>query len=213
MGQMRQLIWYFDFISPFAYLQWRELDGLPGGPPELCPVLFAGLLGHWGQLGPAEIPAKRRFTYRHALWRARERGVPMRFPPAHPFTPLPALRLALALGATHEVVGAIFDFIWRDGRDPEGDWDALSAAVGLDPADARRRAGDEEVKAALRRNTEQAAAAGVFGVPTLQAGDELFWGDDATAMARAWLVDAAGFEDAEMRRVSQLPEAVQRPRR
>ena len=122
------------------------------------------------------------------------------------------MRLALALGQSYEVVGIIFDFIWRDGRDPEGDWDALSGAVGLDPADARRRIADAAVKAALRRNTEQAIATGVFGVPTLQAGDELFWGDDATMMAHAWLADEASFEDAQMRRVSQLPAAVQRPR-
>ncbi len=205
--------WYFDFISPFAWLQFGRLDTLPGAAPRLKPVLFAGLLEHWGQLGPAEIPAKRSFTYRHVLWRARVEGVPLRFPPAHPFNPLPALRLAVACNAERAAVGAIFGFIWRDGRDPDAEWPDLCRAVGLDPDDATARIGDAAVKRALRANTEEAVAAGVFGVPTLVADGTLFWGADATAMAAAWLADRSAFEDAEMRRVSTLPAAVQRPRR
>ena len=204
--------WYFDFISPFAYLQFQRLRELPR-PPRLRPVLFAGLLGHWGQLGPAEIPAKRRFTYRHVLWQARRQGVALRFPPAHPFHPLSALRLAIALDARPEPVGAIFDFIWRDGRDPDAGFDDLCARAGLSPAAARARVGEPAVKDALRRNTDDAVAAGVFGVPTLVAHGELFWGVDATDMALAWLCEPAAFEDAEMARASTLPAAVERTRR
>jgi 2-hydroxychromene-2-carboxylate isomerase len=202
--------WYFDFISPFAYLQFQHLDGLPGGVPRLQPVLFAGLLQHWGQLGPAEIPAKRRFTYRYVVWRARREGIALRFPPAHPFQPLAPLRLALALGAEPRTVGTIFDFVWREGRDPVADWDALCARLELAPDEALALVADPDHKAALRRNTAGAVEAGVFGVPTLVVDGELFWGADATDMARAWLSDRAAFEDAEMRRASDLPAAVQR---
>ena len=55
--------WYFDFISPFAYLQLGRFDELPGDVSvTLKPVLFAGLLKHRGQLGPAVIPPKRTFV-------------------------------------------------------------------------------------------------------------------------------------------------------
>jgi len=204
--------WYFDFISPFAYLQFQRLGELPRAP-RLRPVLFAGLLGHWGQLGPAEIPPKRRFTYRHVLWLARARGVALRFPPAHPFHPLAALRLALALDAAPRAVGTIFDFIWRDGHDPDAGWDALCARLGLAPDAARARVGEPAVKAGLRSNTEQAVAAGVFGVPTLVADGELFWGVDATDMALAWLRDPGAFEDEEMTRAGSIPAEAERPRR
>jgi len=204
--------WYFDFVSPFAYLQFGRLGELPGAPPRLRPVLFAGLLGHWGQLGPAEIPAKRRFTYRHALWRARAAGVPMKFPPAHPFNPLGALRLALACDARHDAVAAIFRCIWSDGLDPEARWDVLSASVGLDAEVARARVASSAVKEALHANTRDAIEAGVFGVPTLAVNGNLFWGADATEMAAAYLADPVAFEDEEMQRISALPVAARRAR-
>ena len=112
--------WFFDFVSPFAYFQCERLDRLPPGTTvEYRPILFAGLLKHWGHRGPAEIPAKRRFTYRQALWIARREGIPFRVPPAHPFNPLGALRLAIALGNEPAVVQSIFRFIWADGHRPD----------------------------------------------------------------------------------------------
>src|ERR1700693_6453432 len=96
---MKSAEWYFDFISPFSYLQIVAFDRFP---PEvnltLRPVLLAGLLNHWGHKGPAEIPEKRRFTYRFVQWLAERQGGPMKFPPVHPFNPIKALRLAIAAG-------------------------------------------------------------------------------------------------------------------
>src|SRR5689334_10438458 len=81
--------WYFDFISPFAYLQSEQLERLhPYVQIRYRPVLFAGLLKHWGQKGPAEIVPKRQFTFEFALWQAAKLGIPFKMPPAHPFNPL-----------------------------------------------------------------------------------------------------------------------------
>jgi 2-hydroxychromene-2-carboxylate isomerase len=204
--------WFFDFISPFAYLQLQRLGELPVAGLQLRPVLFAGLLRHWGQLGPAELPTKRSFTYRHTLWQARSAGVAMRFPPAHPFNPLSALRLAIACGVTREAVQTIFSFIWRDGRDPDGEWAHLCQALGLDAEEARARIAQPQVKEQLKADTDAAIASGVFGVPTLVLDGQLFWGADATDMALDWLEDPRRFEDAEMRRMWDIPAAVQRPR-
>src|SRR6266513_5445760 len=95
--------WYFDFVSPYSYIALHRLGEL-SHPVIYKPVLFAGLLNHWGQKGPAEIPAKRRWTYRWCTWWAKELGVPFRFPAAHPFNPLQHLRLALASGSRPEAV-------------------------------------------------------------------------------------------------------------
>jgi 2-hydroxychromene-2-carboxylate isomerase len=203
--------WYFDFVSPFAYLQWRLIRR---DRPELQlvpkPVLLAGLLRHAGQLGPAEIPSKRRSTYRHVQWLAHEYGVPMRFPPAHPFNPLPALRLSLAAMDRVVAVDAIFAHLWEQGL--AGDTaDALApvgARIGI--ADVATAISADAVKLELAQNGEKAIALGVFGVPTLEVGGQLFWGNDATGMALAYLRDGTLFDAPEMRRLDDLPIAAQR---
>jgi len=61
------------------------------------------------------------------------------------------------------------------------------------------------VKQRLRDNTLWASSQGVFGVPTLVIGEELFWGHDAVDMALDYLARPQGFADAEMRRGESLP--------
>jgi 2-hydroxychromene-2-carboxylate isomerase len=166
-------------------------------------VLLAAILAARGQKGPAEIPGKREFTYRHALWQARRAGMPLHFPPAHPFNPVAALRTCIASGSTLEAVDEVLGWIWRDGRSGDS-VEALApllARLGLDETAVT----SEPVKQALRDNTDAALAAGVFGVPTLQVGDALFWGNDAHDFALAALADPALLDDAEMARVATLP--------
>jgi len=203
--------WYFDFISPYSYLQLERMPQWPAGITLVPkPILFAGLLNHWGQKGPAEITAKRVFTYRQAQWIADRAGVPFRFPPRHPFNPVNTLRLAIALGCGMDSIRAIFRYIWAEGGEvdtPEG-WRSLAERLGVSDADARVAAA--EVKAKLRANGEEAIAACVFGVPSLVVDGFVFWGQDATAMALDYLTHPAHFDTAEMRRVAALPVGVSR---
>ena len=134
---MTRVTWYFDFISPYAYLSLHTLDALPGSVViEYRPVLFAGLLKHWGQKGPAEIPPKRVWTYRECVWLAQRQHVPFRLPAAHPFNSLPYLRLALAAGATREAIRTIFDALWTTGVNPATPSviAGLADTLGVDPA-------------------------------------------------------------------------------
>ena len=99
---MRQAIWYFDFISPYAYLQFHQMDRLPGDLEVVIVPPVRRLLNHWGQLGPAEIPAKKRHTFLLTRWRAQKQGLAFKAPPRHPFNPLTVLRMAIAKGADRE---------------------------------------------------------------------------------------------------------------
>jgi len=204
-----RLTWYFDYISPFSYLQLTTHPGLfRRDDVSLKPVVFGGILAHWSHKGPAELPTKRTFSYRYVLFRARELGVALRFPPAHPFNPLRALRLTVGLGCGIEVVQTIFDFVWKEGRSLDGEWARLCDRLGVSDADVLCDA--PETKAQLRANGEAASAAGIFGVPTFAVDGELFWGVDATPMLLAYLEDPALFDDPEMQRVTHLPAAIQR---
>lgn len=204
--------WYFDFVSPFAYLQWRRLQRLPLAGLIHRPVLFAGLLNQLGHKGPAEIPAKRIFTYRQVVWRAERDGIPLRFPPAHPFNPLPALRLCVAAGTTVEAIDTVFRHIWEEGNaveDADG-IEALARRLGL--SGAASALADEDVQRALRDNFARALEHQVFGVPTIACDGQLFWGDDATDMFIDYLRDPAIFQSERMLRVARLPIGTARPR-
>jgi 2-hydroxychromene-2-carboxylate isomerase len=199
-----QLVWYFDFISPYSYLQFEAYPELMQ-TARLRPLLFAGLLNHWGGKGPAEIPAKRLQTYRYTCWQAGQLGIAMIYPPAHPFNSIHVLRLALALECRYEAVKAIFEFIWKEGRPAADEWPALVARLGLTVAAADTMIAAQRVKDALAANGRQAIDRGVYGVPTFDTGKELFWGLDATGMLLDYIEDPGVFDEPEMRRIANLP--------
>lgn len=207
-----KISWVFDLISPYAYLGLTQLSQLPPGiEVELVPALFGVVLNHHGQVGPAEIDSKRRFTYRFVVWRARRMGVPFKMPPSHPFNCLNAMRLVVAGGSTLKAVSTAFDFVFGQGRDVADPavLAELAQALGLPDAHV---GGRPEVKKALRDSTDWAIQRGVFGVPTYVVGSELFWGQDAFEMLIDYLRDPQSFDDEEMRRVDSLPVGVTRSR-
>src|SRR5437588_831427 len=179
---------------------------------ECVPVLLAGLLKHFGQAGPAEIPSKRRFTYRFVIWRARSMGIPMRMPPAHPFNPLSALRLIIAAGGDRRAAGTVLDAVFRDGRDVSDPAVIADLAPLLGVTNPQAAIADPAVKERLRANTDWAISRGIFGVPTLVIGEELFWGHDAVDMALEYLNRPEAFADPEMRAADVLPVGVTRER-
>lgn len=205
------VVLYFDVISPFVYLLDNALrrEPLPVAI-ERRPVLFAALLDAHGHKGPAEIPAKRTFTYRHCAWLAQSLGVPFRMPAVHPFNPLRYLRLIVALGATGPVVSTVVDALFATGDDPDdaATFEALAARLGV--ADAGRIAA-APVKEALRANTDAAIAAGVFGVPTFLVEGELFWGFDALPMLRAFLAANRRWPSPDIAAAGSVPMGTVRP--
>lgn len=188
---MKRIDFYLDFISPYAYLAFERLpQALAGLSYEVVyrPVLFAGLLKHHGQLGPAEIAGKREWTYRQVAWLAQAQGTEFRMPAAHPFNPLGLLRLALACSndgtPNRYQCETIFRHVWCSGAAADDVLRLAELKAQLGPA--RDPAGDE-VKQELKAATEAAIAAGLFGVPSMVVDDKLFWGLDALPMLRAYL--------------------------
>jgi 2-hydroxychromene-2-carboxylate isomerase len=188
---MKHITFHLDFISPYAYLAFEKLpEALKGLSYQVDyrPVLFAGMLKHHGQLGPAEIGPKREWTYRQVLWHAHANGIDLQMPAAHPFNPLALLRLALACGEqgliNRFVAETVFRHVWCGGADAVDPQRIEQLRQQLDP---KRDPASEDVKAELKANTDAAIAAGVFGVPAMCVDDKLFWGFDALPMLRAYL--------------------------
>jgi 2-hydroxychromene-2-carboxylate isomerase len=135
----------------------------------------------------------------------------LRFPPAHPFNPLPALRLALAAENRMLAIDMIFRHIWEHGLAADS-VEALQPLAGpLVIADIATAIASDTVKRELAGNGEQAIALQIFGVPTLVIDQHLFWGNDSTGMALRYLQDPGLFDESEMARISRLPMAIQRP--
>lgn len=204
---MKQITFYLDFISPYAYLAFRRLpEALEGLSYEVRyqPVLLAGLLSHFGQKGPAEIEPKRAWTFRHVAWLAHQHGVPLQVPAVHPFNPLALLRLALAAakpGATPNrwVCEQIFRHVW-DGQGADANTPQRLAALTARVADSMQQRGGvladpqgDPVKQALKAATAKAVDLGVFGVPHFELDGRLYFGLEALPLMAAALRGDAWF--------------------
>ena len=213
---LRTIPFYFDFISPYAYLAWTQLPKLAEELHvrfEPVPILFAALLNHHGQKGPAEIPPKKLYVFKDTLRRAARLGIPLTAPPSHPFNPLPALRLAsvpMDEAARHRLIDGLFQRTWAEGSgvdDPEKLIPFANAHGISDPVAAVT---SPEVKLALRTQTDRALKDGVFGVPTMVVDGELFWGADSLPHLADFLRGIDPVDPDQMHRWAQITSSAER---
>lgn len=184
--QVTKLHFYFDYISPYAFFAWVKLKKFLVEYPltlEIHPILFAGLLEHYGQLGPAEIQEKRIFTAKDTFRYAARKGIPFTGPKVHPFNAVTALRISQKEVCGEDqakVVDLLFSAAWsqrKDLSDPS-DIKVILEEAGFPAADWLDQCQKEEVKNSLKTQGKDAIAQGVFGVPSMGLGTEVFWGKD-----------------------------------
>jgi 2-hydroxychromene-2-carboxylate isomerase len=214
---MRHITFYFDVISPYAHLAFEKLPEVLSGlsySVRYQPVLLGAVLGHHGQLGPAEITPKRAWTYRHVAWLAQEQGVALQMPASHPFNPLALLRLAAASSPTGQsnryVTERLFHHVWHGGADAADPLRLQDLVQELAPA---RDPNSDEVKAQLKAATDGAIARGLFGVPSMEVDGKWFWGFDALPMLRDYLRADAWFDGPDWDAATGIPVGVSRTRR
>ena len=211
---MKHLTFYVDVISPYAFLAFEARpEFLTGHSHSVTykPVLFAALLKHHGQLGPAEIAGKREWTYRQVQWLAQRQNTPLQMTATHPFNPLGLLRLAVAcatpgdaghLSPNRYVCETVLRHVWQGGADAADVARLAELTMLLAPA---RAPDSDAVKAALKSNCDEAIAHGVFGVPTIEVDGKLFWGLDAQPMLRDYLSGEAWFQTDAWAQAAQVP--------
>jgi 2-hydroxychromene-2-carboxylate isomerase len=212
---MKHISFYFDFISPYAWLAFQALPQALQGISHTVtykPVLFGAMLKHHGQLGPAEIPSKRDWTYRQVQWLAHTQGIALQMPATHPFNPLGLLRLAVASQVSglpnRYVTETIFKQVWCTGQDAA---DAQALAALTAQIAPNRDPQSPEVKQQLQAWTEEAIALDLFGVPSVVVDGKVFWGQDALPMLRAYLTGDDWFSGPAWHGVREIPVGVRRP--
>lgn len=214
---MKHITFYFDVISPYAYLAFEHLpEALKGLSYSISyrPVLFAAMLKHHGQLGPAEIAPKRDWTYRQALWHAHSKGIEMKMPASHPFNPLPLLRLASACGTPADLASinryvceTILRYVWQGGAEAADEERLAALTAQLAP---QQHLSADDAKAQLKKNTDEAIALNLFGVPAMEVDGKIFWGFDALPMLREYLQGNAWFDGEGWNSVSNIAVGITR---
>jgi 2-hydroxychromene-2-carboxylate isomerase len=190
------LPFFFDYSSPYAYLAATQVEALAartGVTVDYRPLLLGGLFKAIGtpNVPLFEMPEPKRIYNGEELVRwAKRWGVAFRFSSHFPMNTVNALRLTLAAPATSraELIARIFRAMWVEDRDISSldTLRELADPLGLAPLVATLS--DPALKAGLFAATEEARAQGVFGVPTLVVGGELYWGQDSLADVEAALL-------------------------
>jgi 2-hydroxychromene-2-carboxylate isomerase len=179
---------YFDLGSPASYLAWTQLPTLcarNGATLVYRPMLLGGVFQATGNASPAMVPAKGRYMFTDLGRYARRYGVPFGMPPGFPVNTLTLMRGVIGMqlrspGQFDALVGALFRGLWEQKRNlsDAATLDETLSQAGFDPTAFHALAADGEVKAELKRVTEEAVARGVFGAPTVFVEGEMFFGQD-----------------------------------
>jgi 2-hydroxychromene-2-carboxylate isomerase len=177
--------WYFDFASPFAYLQLGKVQEWRSRLPVTPVPVLARVLSR--DTGDREAAAVGDSVEGFVRWRAKSLGVSLNFPPSYPFNSVAALRLCVAAANNWSAIDAIFAHIWRDGRAGTTPEELKPVAAKLGVNSVGTTGGAFDTGATVRSNTEAARALGVASVPTVRAGSRLFHGVNAASEFDDWL--------------------------
>jgi 2-hydroxychromene-2-carboxylate isomerase len=191
-----RLRFWFEFASTYSYLSAARIERLAaaaGITLEWKPFLLGPIFASQGWSdSPFNIyAAKGRYMWRDMERLCSKYGLPFRMPSKFPRSSVLAARVACLARSEPwcpEFVRAVFHANFAEDRyisDPVVITEILDA-LGQDGREVVSRAGAPEHKGDLRRQTEEAAALGIFGAPAFTAGAELFWGNDRLEDAIAW---------------------------
>ena len=198
MSDAHTVEFFFDVGSPATYLAWTQLPGLCAAAGTTLvhrPMLVGAVFKATGNASPITIPAKGRWVIEDLSRHARRYGVPLALNPHFPVNTL--LPMRVVTGAQRErpaefdaLVGIVFRAMWVEKRNI-GDPSVLGGvlvAAGLDAEALLALAERQDVKDALKANTEEAIRRGAFGAPTMFVGDEMYFGQDRLDFVREALV-------------------------
>jgi 2-hydroxychromene-2-carboxylate isomerase len=191
------ITFYFDFSSPYSYLAAEKIDALAeryGRQVRWRPVLLGIIFQHWGTVPLVKQPAQETYAPHDMARSARFMDIPFRFPSRFPLPTQQAARAFYWLQDHDDVEArrfarAVFHAFYVDDRDISAPTTVLDIAVGMgvDRTTLAAALASNELKERLKRETDAAIAAGVFGAPWIVVDGEAFWGADRLPQIEKWL--------------------------
>ena len=199
-----QVPFYYDYACPWAYLgscrvepYFRDL----GVEIDFRPVILAKLKEPTAGKGP-ELGERKKLNYaadvRHWAEMVGAEISPdaIKLLKTDPRLLLRAALVAKEQGRFREFHYPAYRARWAEARDISQTEvvHGLLEGAGLDADAALARARSDEVGERLQADTQDAIERGVFGVPAIFVGDEMFWGNDRFELVRFYLQKQAGAE-------------------
>lgn len=185
----KQIEFFFDYVSPYSHVgnaAVKQMVARSGAKLIYRPMFLGGVMQATGNRPPGTVEAKAKYMGQDLPRCVNRYGLVLKMNPHFPMNTRKLLRATIGLADTPDeqtrFIDACFELCWAldDPIDPsdEAQLAAPLAARGFDLEDVLARATDEANTAALRANTDEAVARGVFGSPTFFVGDAMFFGHD-----------------------------------
>jgi len=191
----RTVEFFFDFVSPYSYLAYSQLDSLQADI-SLRPMHVLSVMKAVGNT-PTTVTcaAKGRYAGADLARWARRYGVEVKRPDMRAMNNAACARAVLAAPSSEiarQITTALFNACWRDGQTLTTTAEVLCVleAAGIETASLAGQIDAPEPLERLEKNNQEAADRGVFGAPSFLLGDSLFFGNDRLDFVREHLAGA-----------------------
>ena len=177
---------YFDFISPYAFIAHHKIIKLENNYKfkiNYSPILLGGLHNLHEIKAPAFIPSKAKFMIRDCKMVAEKNKIKFKF---NSYFPIRSLNLMRGVLVAEEdnfksyYIDSIFNAIWQDGLNMNDEIiiQKVLKNLNINPKTFLLRVTSSSIKDSLRKKTSEAFEKSIFGAPTFVSNNKIFWGQD-----------------------------------
>ncbi|NYT59672.1 2-hydroxychromene-2-carboxylate isomerase [Alcaligenaceae bacterium] len=192
---------YFEFSSPYGYFASTQIESLAAEfNRQVCwrPILLGPMFQATGSAPLVDIPVKGQYAVHDIERTARLFNIPYRHPEPFPIGTVSAARAVLYVQQQDSALATrlakrLYHAYFAEGQNIGKTEVVLAVAgqAGLPVAELEAGIAQDDIKALLKQQVNDAMARGVFGSPFMIVDGESFWGFDRFDHIRRWLQQQA----------------------
>ena len=181
----KSIDFYFDFISPYAYLAHKRIaniEKLEKIKFVYKPILLGGLHNMRNITPAAHIKAKNKFTINDCQLVAKKFNINFKFNDKFPINSLHLMRGVLIVDEVikKKYIENFFDAYWSLNLDLSSNkiTEKILKELNIDCENFFKKINEQKIKDSLKKLTQDAYDKEIFGAPTFILNNKLFWGQD-----------------------------------